>query len=284
MAVVSLLTGGALALVNLTGHTFGAWQSPESLSPGLIGAAMLGVTPGLFAVGRARAWEEVRTLVLPLVIVLVGLFTVSILNGGELQAVRGGSLFLVLFSLGWIAVLGLLGLCALLCLSRQYLKPARPPEQRAMPAVPLPGWSKPFLAVLGSAWFGIGAGLLAVPRFWGDFVPWEVSRADAQALGVWALALGVGVLGSLAEDDLGRTRPALLALPGVALAFAVELAARAAHVHWASGPGLSLLTMIGGLLVAGVTGRWLLARRTTPVAASAPQPEPERSPEPQRNP
>ena len=66
-AVVSLLTGGALALVNLTGHTFGAWQSPESLSPGLIGAAMLGVTPGLFAVGRARAWEEVRTLVLPLV-------------------------------------------------------------------------------------------------------------------------------------------------------------------------------------------------------------------------
>ncbi|MFI1197857.1 hypothetical protein ACH4VR_00050 [Streptomyces sp. NPDC020883] len=278
VAVVSLLTGGVLALVNLTGHTFGAWQSPESLSAGLIGAAMLGVTPGLFAVGRARAWEEVRTLVLPLVIVLVGLFAVSIRNGGELHAVRGGSLFLVLFSLGWVAVLGLLALCALLCLVRQYLKPARRPGRRA---VPLPGWSKPFLAVLGSAWFGIGAGLLAAPRFWGDFVPWAVGRADAQALGVWALALGVGVLGSLAEDDLGRTRPALLALPGVALALAVELAARATHVHWISGPGLSLVTMVGGLLVAGVTGRWLLARRTTPIStAPAPQRKPESEPEP----
>ncbi|WP_275461011.1 hypothetical protein [Streptomyces noursei] len=257
VGVVSALTGALLAVVNLTGHTFGAWRSPESLSHGLIGAAMLGVTPGLFAVGRARAWEEVRTLLLPLVVVLVGLFAVGVRNGGELQAVRGGPLFLVLFSLGWVAVLGLLGLSALLCLLRQYLKPARPRGERG---VPLPGWSKPVLAVLGSAWFGIGAGLLALPGFWADFVPWTVGRADAQALGVWALALGIGVLGSLAEDDLDRTRPALLALPGVALAVTVELAVHATRVHWGSGGGLALLSMVGGLLVAGVTGRWLLAR------------------------
>lgn len=257
VGVVSALTGALLVVVNLTGHAFGAWRSPESLSPGLIGAAMLGVTPGLFAVGRARAWEEVRTLLLPLVVVLVGLFAVSVRNGGELQAVRGGPLFLVLFSLGWVAVLGLLGLSALLCLLRQYLKPARPMGERG---VPLPGWSKPVLAVLGSAWFGIGAGLLALPGFWADFVPWTVGRADAQALGVWALALGIGVLGSLAEDDLDRTRPALLALPGVALAVTVELAVHATRVHWGSGGGPALLSMVGGLLVAGVTGRWLLAR------------------------
>ncbi|GAA2678488.1 hypothetical protein [Streptomyces lunalinharesii] len=257
VGVVGGLTGTLLAVVNLTGHTFGAWQSPASLSPGLIGAAMLGVVPGLFAVGRARAWEEVRTLVLPLVVVLVGLFAVSVRNGGELQAVRGGPLFLVLFSLGWVAVLGLLGLGAAVCLLRQYLKPARP---RAKRAVPLPGWSKPVLAVLGSAWFGIGAGLLVLPGFWAGLVPWAVGRADAQALGVWALALGIGVLGSLAEDDLDRTRPALLALPGVALAVVVELAGHAAQVHWGSGGGLALLGMVGGLLVAGATGRWLLAR------------------------
>ncbi|MFD9465664.1 hypothetical protein [Streptomyces sp. NPDC060027] len=63
VAVVSVLVGGLLAAVALTGHVFGAWSSPESLTPGLIGAAMLGTAPGLFAVARARSWHEVRTLV-----------------------------------------------------------------------------------------------------------------------------------------------------------------------------------------------------------------------------
>ncbi len=57
-----------------------------------------------------------------------------------------------------------------------------------------------------------------------------------------------------------RLRPALLALPGAAIVAAVVLGARASRVHWASGPGLSLIVLLGGLLVAGVTGRWLLAR------------------------
>ncbi|KUN01178.1 hypothetical protein AQI95_32415 [Streptomyces yokosukanensis] len=87
---------------------------------------------------------------------------------------------------------------------------------------------------------------------------------DAQALGVWALALGVGVLGSLAEDDLDRTRPALLSLPGAALALTVVLAARAPHVHWSSGPGLGLIAMVAGLLAAGASGRLLLRSSTGP--------------------
>ncbi|MFD3659159.1 hypothetical protein ACFWVF_00925 [Streptomyces sp. NPDC058659] len=36
----------------------------------------------------------------------------SLLNGGTLQAVHGGPLFLALFSLGWVATLGLLALVA----------------------------------------------------------------------------------------------------------------------------------------------------------------------------
>ncbi|WP_327065048.1 hypothetical protein [Kitasatospora sp. NBC_01302] len=261
VAVVSGLTGALMAAVSLSGHVFGAWASPEPLSPGLIGAAMLGVAPGLLMVGRARVWEEVRTLVLPTAVVLLGLLAVSLLNAGQLQVVRGGSVFLVMFSLGWIAVLGLLALLALGCLARQYLEPARPP---APPVVPLPAWSKPFMAVLGSGWFGIGAGLLAVPGFWAALVPWHVDRPDAQALGVWGIALGVGVLGALAEDDLTRLRPALTALPGVALAVALVLGVRGSAVHWSSGPGLCLITLVGGLLAAGLIGQWLLSRRASP--------------------
>ncbi|WP_329624775.1 hypothetical protein OG357_34100 [Streptomyces sp. NBC_01255] len=257
---ISLAVGALLALASLAGHAAGAWVSPAPLSPGLLGAAMAGVAPALFTVGRARVWEETRCLVLPLAIVLVGLFTVSLLNGGTLQAVHGGPLFLALFSLGWVATLGLLALAAVACLAAQYRRPAPPSGAERPRVVPLPGWSKPLLAVLGSGWLGIGAGLLAFPAFWGPLVPWTVNRADAQGLGVWALALGVGVLGSLVEDDLARIRPALTAVPAVALATAVVLAVHARAVDWTSGPGVALLALVAGLFTTGAAGRLLLSR------------------------
>ncbi|MFJ3535699.1 hypothetical protein ACIPQA_09565 [Streptomyces sp. NPDC090109] len=262
---VSLTVGALLAATALAGYAAGAWVSPEALSPGLLGAAMAGVAPALLTVGRARVWEEVRSLVLPLATVLVGLFAVSLLNGGSLRAAKGGPLFLVLFSLGWVATLGALALGAVGCLVAQYRVRARPVDAgRRVPAAPLPGWSKPPLAVLGSGWLGIGAGLLAFPAFWGPLVPWTVNRADAQGLGVWALALGVGVLASLVEDDLTRLRPALVAVPSVALAAAVVLAVHAPQVDWASGPGASLVALLAGLLVTGASGRWLLTRASRP--------------------
>jgi hypothetical protein len=255
VAVISIVVGTLLAAGGLTGHVFGAWTSPEPLSSGLVGAAMLGVSPGLFAIGRAGVWEEARTLVCPLAVVILGLLAVSLLNADKLQVAEGGALLLVLFSLGWVAVLGVLAVCTVVCLFLQYLKPRLPLGDRV---VPLPGWSKPLLAVLGSAWFGIGSGLLVIPRYWAGFVPWSVNRPDAQALGVWALALGVGILGALAEDDMSRVRPAMLALPGVAIAVSVVLGAHASEVGWTSGPGLSLIAMVGGLFAAGVIGRWYL--------------------------
>ncbi|MER5886677.1 hypothetical protein ABT160_22865 [Streptomyces sp. NPDC001941] len=265
VAVVSMTTGGAMAVSGLFGYAFGPWRSPEALSPGLIGAAMLGVVPALFTLGRARAWEEARTLVLPVVVVLVGTFAVSLLNGGDLHVARGGSVVLVLFSIGWVGVLGVLALCAVVTLALQYVRPAGPPGARV---APLPGWTKPFLAVLGAGWLGAGAGLLGMPGFWGQFVPWSTSRADAQGLGVWALAMGIGVLGSLAEDDLARSRPALLAVPGVAAVAAVVLAANASAVDWASGGAFSLVSLLAGLMSTGLIGRWLLARQETSKSAA----------------
>ncbi|MFE5813795.1 hypothetical protein [Streptomyces sp. NPDC056479] len=86
---------------------------------------MLGTAPCLFAVGRAERWEEVRTLLYPLAIVLVGLF-----------GVRPGLVF----------VLGLLCVGAVIALTLEHRVPARPLDA---PAAPLPGWSEPPLAVPG---------------------------------------------------------------------------------------------------------------------------------------
>ncbi|MEU9858380.1 hypothetical protein [Streptomyces sp. NPDC047974] len=261
VGIVGLGVGGLLAVAALTGHGVGAWASPEALSPGLVGAAMVGVAPALLTLGRADDWEEARSLYLPLVVVMTGLLAVTLLNLGALRVATGGPLFLVLFSLGWVPVVALLALASAGCLAAQYRRPAgTAPTGRTGTAVPMPAWSRPLLAVLGSGWLGIGAGLLFLPGFWSAFVPWTVNRADAQGLGVWALSLGVGVLASLAEDDLTRSRPALRAVPAVAVACGTVLAARAADVDWASGGAVSLLALLGGLLVTGATGQLLLRR------------------------
>ncbi|MGW1287110.1 hypothetical protein ACWDBD_22935 [Streptomyces sp. NPDC001118] len=264
VAVINLLVGSVLTVVALTGHVLGAWPSPDPLSPGPLGAAMLGTAPALFVLGRAGTWQEARTLVLPVAVVLNRLFTVSLLNAGRLYIAHGGPIVSVLFSLGWLFTLGLMCVAGAICLAAQAFTRSGPPAERT---APLPGWAKPPLAVLGSSWLGIGTGLLVRPGSWAGFVPLHTNRMDAQALGVWALALGVGVLGSLAEDDLARTRPALLSLPGTALALTVVLAARAPHVDWSSGPGPGLIAMVAGLLAAGASGRLLLRRNAGRTAA-----------------
>ncbi|MET8585157.1 hypothetical protein ABZX39_30390 [Streptomyces collinus] len=251
--MINPLVGGTLTAVALTGHLLSAWPSPDPLNPGLIGAGMLGTAPALFAPARSRIWEEARTMVLPLAVVLSGLFAVSLVNAGRLYLARGGPIVAVFFSLGRLFVLGLLCVAAAVCLAGQVLGRSGPALPRT---VPLPGWSKPPLAVPGSSWLGIG--LLLRPGFWADFVPWPTGRTDAQALGVWALALRAGVLGSLAEDDLDRTRAALLSLPGTALAMTLVLGVRASHVDWSSGPGLGLVGVVAGLLAAGASGHLLL--------------------------
>ncbi len=256
VAIISILTGIVLVGTSLAGHAFGAWTSPSPVTPGVIGAAMLGVAPGLLAVGRAGAWEQVRTLVWPLATVVAGMFVLCLVDHRELQIVRGGPILAVFFSLGWVGVFAVLSLCLLACLPRQF---AQPTGVAASPRVGLPAWTKPALALLGSSWFGIGVGLLFRPGFWARFVPWSVTGLDAQALGIWSLALGVGVLGTLAEDDLARARPALLSSGATALALGLVLAAHPGGVRWSGGPAFSLLTMVAGLLVSSVAGRRILA-------------------------
>lgn len=256
VAVISIMTGLVLVGTSVSGHAFGAWTSPSPVTPGLIGAAMLGVAPGLFAVGQAQAWQQARTLFWPLAVVVIGMFVLCVVNVHQLQIVRGGPIVAVFFSLGWVGVFALLSLCVFGCLFRQYAQPA---GAKAPPKVALPAWTKPALAVLGSSWFGIGTGLVFLPGFWAKYVPWTVNRFDAQALGIWALALGIGVLGTLAEDDLARIRPALLASGTTALALAAVLAAHPGGVQWHRGAAFALPAMVAGLLVSAVSGHRIIA-------------------------
>lgn len=252
VAVIGGLTGVLLVVTNLAGFDFNAWTSADPLTPALLGAVMLGVAPGLWAVGRELLWENARTLLLPAVVVVVGLFAISVRFSRELEF-HGGGLLTALFSLGWLAVLGALALFGLAALVSVLREPRLPLPVRQ----PLPGWTKPALAVLGAAWFGLGLGLLVLPDYWGALVPWSVNAVDVAALGVCALAVGVGVLGALTEDDLARCSAAIVGIGGVAAVSALALVVRAPAVEWSSGPGLAVVGLIGGLGLTAAMGRLL---------------------------
>lgn len=255
VAIVSGAAGLLLVGLSLVGVHFSAWRS-GTLVPGLVGAGMLGVAPGLFAVMRQHQWEDVRTLVWPVVVVTCGLFAVGLADHRALDL--GRSIVVEVFALGWVAVLGALAVASLVTIVKQYGEPRLPEDPRL---APLPGWAKPLLAVLGAGWLGVGAALLLAPRFWGALLPFDVTRADAHALGVWALALGVGVLGALAEDDLARVRPALLGVLGIGVLVALVAIVHAGAVRWASGPGLAFVALDLGLVAAAVIGELLWRRR-----------------------
>ncbi|MFT4265305.1 MAG: hypothetical protein QM572_18140 [Nocardioides sp.] len=259
IAAIGGVVGLLLLVVSFTSWRFGAWIPREQLTTGLVGAAMAGVAPGLLRVNAMFLWEETRSLFWPVAVAVPGLFAVSAIHQSDLALHGGADGLATLFSLGWLLVLLGLSVFVLIAFVQQMLEPALPPD----PAVaPLPGWAKPLLALLGSAWLGAGMGLLLGPSFWGRFVPWRVSTLDAQALGVWSLALGVGVLGALAEDDLARVRPALTAVVGAGVALAVVLLGHAGVVDWSSIGGIALVVLVGGLLATGAVGTllWRSAR------------------------
>ena len=253
--------GALYFLFGILAIEFGAWQSASPLTPLLIGCLFLGVTPGLLASTSCAHWEQLRSLVYALLVAVVALFGASLINRDALYFSTGGGLVSFLFSLGWIAVLGLLSAAALATLGLQFLqtKEANYPQLQ-----PLPGWSKPLLALLASAWFGLGAGLVVLPEFWGELIPWASNMLDRQVLGALALALGTGLLGALAEDDLTRLRPALSAVSAVSVLMTVVLVWQRDVIDWYSGPGLSIVGLVGGLILTSIIGR-LLANQSTPM-------------------
>ncbi|MCZ0991352.1 hypothetical protein O1M54_47995 [Streptomyces diastatochromogenes] len=254
VAVINLLVGGTLTTVALTGHVLGAWSSPDPLSPGLIGAGMLGAAPALFGLARTRTWEQARTLVLPLTVVLAGLFAVSLLNAGRLYIARGGPIVSVLFSLGWLFVLGLL------CVGRRSASPgnssagpgrrSRAPlrcpagRSRPSPCSARPGWASEPGCCSAPA-----SGRTSCPGTRTGWTPKpSASGPSRSGWACWAPHRG--------RPGPHPPRPAVPARHGPR--HDARPGGPCPHVDWSSGPGLGLVAMVAGLLAAGASGRLLL--------------------------
>ena len=259
VAALAALSGLVLLGAPLVGLDVRPWAPASPVTTSVLGGLLLGVAPGLGLAARHQLWEEVRLTAVPAGVVVVGLFAVSVGHVGDLALDGRGGVLAQLSSLCWLLLLGALAAATVAVLAQQ----AREPRVDLPTLSPMPAWARPPVGLLGAALVVAGSGLLALPAFWGRHAPWELSSVDARALGVWSLAVGVGVLASLAFDDLARAVPALVALACAGLGALLGLVAQADGVAWISGGGLAVVALVGGSVATAAMGQVLGSRVRT---------------------
>jgi len=232
-----------------------AWEFASPLGSALFGACLLGGVPLVLTACMKPSWEQARIGFLPALALVVGLAAVTVSYRHELTFT--GSIVAVFMALAWLGFMVGLSAVLLVGLVAQLREPAFPLARTA----PIPRWSLPLVALLGAAYFGLGAGLLIEPSFWGAQLPFDVSTLDARALGVWALVIGATVLGSLAEDDLDRAGPGLTGVTAIGVLAVVAVLWRHGDVDWSAGlTTLIFAGLIAALPATGLIGM-VLARR-----------------------
>ncbi|KGN36183.1 hypothetical protein [Knoellia subterranea] len=186
---------------------------------------------------------------------MTGMLGVSLVHRGDL-ALGGGDV--IAFAVAWGWLLAMLGLTLFvgLVLVTQLREPGFPLAEVA----PLPKPVVPLIALEGSAFLGLGLGLIVRPDFWGELVPWSVSTIDSRALGVWCLTLGVALLQALVEADLDRVGPGLLALTSIGTLGLIGMAWHHSDIAWATWTAPIAVGLLVGLLATGVVGSVLLRR------------------------
>lgn len=251
------LGGGLIAFAgSAASDQLFAWEFASPLGSALFGACLLGAVPLVLTASVRARWEEARIGYLPAVLLVVILTAVTLTHRAEL-ALGGGTVVAAFIALAWLASMVALTLALLVGLVAQLREPAFPLARTA----PIPRWSVPLVAVLGSAYLGLGLGLLVEPSFWGGQLPFEVSRLDAQAFGAWTLVIGATLLGALAEDDLDRVGSGLLGVTVIGLLAVVSLLWWHSEVDWSAGIHTVLfVVMIGALPATGVIGLVLRSR------------------------
>ena len=236
-----------------------AWTIKSSITAATIGAAYWAGFFLTFLASFERTWARARVAV-PAVLAFTTLGLVSTIIDYDRFHTDSGSfgtqlltwLWLVPYAVGPPLLVGLLVL--------QLRVPGSDPPREA----PLPGWIRAVLALQAAALIGVGAALFIAPVDVADALwPWTLTSLTGRVIAAWLIALGVGVVTVLVENDWSRTRPAAVAYTLFGALEIVALLRYTDAVEWDEARVWVYLLFLVSAIAVGAFG-WRAAGREAP--------------------
>jgi hypothetical protein len=126
---------------------------------------------------------------------------------------------------------------------------------------PLPSWLRAAFAVLGTVLFAAGVALFLVPQATGSYWAWALTPLTARAIAAWLVAIGIGAVHVVYENDFVRVRPALVFFALFGALQAVALARYPNDFAWYEPRGWAYLATLATVFGLGVYG-WLRGAKT----------------------
>jgi hypothetical protein len=126
---------------------------------------------------------------------------------------------------------------------------------------PLPVWVMAILGVHAVVLIPLGIALFASPTSVGSVWPWTLTALTGQVIAAWVLAFGVLAAHAIYENDVARTRPAMLGYPFLGAMHVFMLTRFADDVRWDSPGAWIYVGVISSCFVLGFFGLMTEAKR-----------------------
>ena len=150
----------------------------------------------------------------------------------------------------WTAIYTLVPITMIALLAAQLRAPGVDPPRTA----PMPTATVAVLAVQAAILLPVGALLFLNPARWSSLWPWELTPLTSRAVGAWLLGIGIGLVSVVAERDLVRIRPGLIAYVALGTMQLIALARYGGDVRWGEPQSWIYVVVVTSIAAVGYVG------------------------------
>ncbi|MEU0069282.1 hypothetical protein ABZ027_07015 [Streptomyces sp. NPDC006332] len=259
-------------LSSRTGDFF-AWETGNSLSAAALGAGYAGACTMFLLTLPEKDWTSARGTVFAPITLLLSALVLAGVYADQLHFTEGPALARA-FAWLWLASLAVFQVTCFLVYKvhntgPKVADPRGPAPMRADVSIPT--------AIMGAVLWGLAFALWIAPEAVGDHWAWQLDPLDARMLGAWFFAFGAGAWQALWEHDLHRMRAGFLTDVTLSILSMAALGIYADDVRWGNALTWVYIVVLVGLLVAGLTGRYMALPEALEAERKAREEEPVRA-------
>jgi hypothetical protein len=268
-ALLSLLAG--IQLFVLPDHTeeYFAWTIGTRSSAAFLGAFYWGAAAVAVVSLRRAQWARARVGLYGLIAFFWITLVTTFLHLDRFHLGDGGSAARIA-AWAWLLVYLVLPPLA----TAAVVLPRRMGGTDPAALMPMRGWHRAALLVLGTGLLAIAVILFTSPTAASGIWPWDLTPLTARASSAWVVGLAVILVTMAWEGDLERVIPAAVGIGALPVLLGIALGRLADEVDWVAGAGylvvVAAVWLAGGLGV--LVGWWRRSAQaiTTPAAPAAP--------------